>query len=163
MNKYKIIALCMIISLFLCSCSLSESSNNTNTNNVNKKNEAINDIKTKTKTTLTEEIVEISDAQKILYRKLTEYGDELYKKNEYNNYSKENDMLFISLNEMNEKYGYNIDMFVGEDGTVCDKNLSGIYFDIENKIIKPVDGEKTIPIVTTLVGCSKEERYQSEK
>ena len=92
-----------------------------------------------------------------LYTKLNEYGVALYKKKEYTSYNKMDDVYFISLNEMHKKYNYDISMFVGEDGTVCDVNKSGVYFDIDYKLI---DGEVTDgmnPLVLTLIKCSKKE------
>ena len=92
-----------------------------------------------------------------MYSKLNEYGEEIYKMKEYINYNKRNDVYFISLSDMNKMYEYDISMFVGEDGTVCDTDLSGIYFDTEHKINNNQQGDMGTPLILTLIKCSKDE------
>ncbi len=88
-----------------------------------------------------------------MFNKLFEYGEKIYATGEYTNFEIFNDMYFISLKGINERYNYNISMFVGEDGTTCNVNMSGVYFDIDYKIAK----NKNSPVIPSLVGCSKNE------
>lgn len=143
----------IIITLGLLSYNYINSSKNTNANNTASMEELTN------KDTFSNEKSDVLNNSKMasLYTKLNEYADELYKKGEYTNYHKDNDMYFISLKEMNDKYEYDISIFVGEDGTVCDTELSGVYFDTEYKILPKDTDSDTPPIMPTLIKCSKEE------
>ena len=97
-----------------------------------------------------------------LLNELSKYGLELYQSKKYTDYSKKNSMYFISLTELNSKYSYDISDFVGEDGTVCDKEESGIYFDPDN-VMKLEYTEDFPPVLPMLVGCSKDEVKDSSK
>ena len=89
-----------------------------------------------------------------LYQKLEEYGDKIYQTEDYKSFPKSNNMPFISLKELEEKYHYDIQMFKGDDGTVCDVEHSGIFFDTDH--FQKVEYEDDFyPILPSLVGCSK--------
>ena len=113
-----------------------------------------NNLKTETKK---ERIVEFSnhqselndDKMKELYLKLDNWGRQIYEKKEYLSFSKKNNMYFISLKELSEKYNYDISIFKDKKGTDCDLDVSGIYFDIDN--IRKLNME--IPLLSTLIDC----------
>lgn len=147
--------LIIIIMIGLLVYNYINSRNDNNSNNASP-TEDKNNIKYDT---FSDEKVDILEDSRmaLMYTKLNEYADELYKKQEYINYNKNNDIYFISLEEMKDKYNYDITMFVGEDGTVCDTKLSGIYFDIDYKIIPKDSSEDNPPVMPTLIKCSKDE------
>ena len=80
------------------------------------------------------------------------YGETIYATKEYENFEKKDKMYFISLKELNEKYGYDISVFKGEGGKACNAEESGIYFDIDNvNNFDLSNGFK--PILSTLADC----------
>lgn len=115
----------------------------------------INDV------TLTNEQIELDDYMNKLMEKLNEYGNTLVENNEYMKFEKQNDIYFISLMDLNEKYNYDISIFVGNDGTICDSEKSGIYFDKNQKIFKRDKNDKgiTVPI---LIGCEDYANVEEE-
>jgi len=91
-----------------------------------------------------------------LYKKLIDYGNDIYISNQHVPYPKKNNMIFISLNDLNKNFSYDISDFKGEDGTICDLDNSGIYFDIDNTLnLDYLNGAP--PVFPSLVGCSIEE------
>ena len=88
--------------------------------------------------------------------KLYVIGKEIYQNGDYKNFSKRNDLYFVSLQELHEKYSYDISGFIGDDGTQCDVELSGIYFDPDNSMNIEHEEEEDLPISPILIGCSKE-------
>ena len=84
------------------------------------------------------------------------YGKELFDNKSYEKYQKKDGLPFISLKELNDIYGYDISMFVGDDGTICNKEESGIYFDPENTMNIQYS-ENPVLVIPCLVGCSEEE------
>jgi len=98
------------------------------------------------------EIDKDSDEAK-LFNILNEYGTKMYDSKEYEKFTTKNNMYFISLNSLEEKYGYDISSFKGPDGTVCNREESGIYFDINNTLkLDLSNGFK--PVLPTLIGCN---------
>ena len=84
---------------------------------------------------------------------LNTYGEKMYDSREYESFRKKKEMYFISLNELQAKYGYDISVFKGEDGKQCNLEESGIYFDIDNTMhIDLSNGFK--PVLSTLVECT---------
>lgn len=147
----KKIAKLILIAIFMISLTACITNKKDDDNNEEPKKEEVdntnNDIQ------FSDEVVEIPENSKVdqMFIKLYEYGKEIYDKEEYKNYEIRNGMRFISLNKLSREY--DISMFVGEDGTVCDKYNSGLYFK-END--KENDGKK-LPYFPILIGCSKEE------
>ena len=70
-------------------------------------------------------------------------------------------MYFISLKQLKDNYSYDISTFKGEDGTICDVNESGIYFDISN-VMHLEYNDDFLPILPSLVKCSAEEVNNTE-
>ena len=106
--------------------------------------------------------VEKDSSKEKQFTTLDEYGNKIYEEKSYQTYPKKNGAFFISLNQLKKDFGYDVSMFIGEDGTVCDKDLSGIYFDEEGTLgITYQEGAN--PISPILVGCSKEELDSNEK
>lgn len=71
----------------------------------------------------------ISEMNDILF----EYGDTLYKNEEYKNFDFVDGQYYISLSDLKIKYNYNFDNFINEEThIVCNKETSGIYFDVNN-------------------------------
>lgn len=147
-NKIFKITLFILISVTLCACK--------SNNEIEKQpeNQPVKETITPTytddmKIKFGDEKTKLDENSKLakMFNKLSEYGKEIYDTKEYKNYKLKNDMYFISLNELSSKY--DISMFVGEDGTVCDKTNSGIYFKTAL--------EEEIPYFANLIGCSKEE------
>ena len=89
------------------------------------------------------------DKMKELYLKLDSWGRNIYEKKEYLSFTKKNNMYFISLKELSEKYNYDISIFKDQNGTYCDSDISGIYFDINNDRKINMD----IPVRSLLVDC----------
>ena len=120
----------------------------------NKENNSINDSKSETKK---ERVIEFSNDQsklnddnmKDLFLKLDSWGSKIYEKKEYLSFSKKNNMYFISLKELSEKYKYDISIFKDQKGTFCDIDVSGIYFDINNDRKINMD----TPVRAVLVDC----------
>ncbi len=84
---------------------------------------------------------------------LNTYAEKIYESKDYEQFGKKRNMYFISLNELHEKYGYDVSQFKGDDGKECNKEESGIYFDIDNTLkLDLSDGFK--PILPTLVECT---------
>ncbi len=86
-----------------------------------------------------------------LFSKLDLKGEELYNSKAYLNFTKNDDIYFISLKELSEKYNYDISEFKGEDGTICDIDKSGILFDIDNKIRNKENPDSKV--VSIIIGC----------
>ena len=155
MKKLKLSIIVFLLFFIISGCSLFEKTEineekNTNDNIENVENDETDENQ------LTPNNVELPNDSHmgILFSKLDLKGEELYDSKEYLKFSKNNDIYFISLKELNEKYNYDISIYKGEDGTICDIEESGILFDIEKKIraVKKLDK----PIVSILIGCSKE-------
>ncbi len=147
MKKIINILLLSILCLYISGC--------TNNNDQNIDSE-IPSEKQNTDIEFSKEEKEIDENSKTsqMFTKLIEYGDELYNNNNYTKYGKKDNIYFISLNNL-ESLNYDISIFVGEDGIVCDKEKSGIYFDTDNFFKNNIQGPPVIPI---LIGCSKEEQ-----
>lgn len=123
--------------------------NTNNSNNSNSNNENIFDIELSKDQVETETDYYTDN----LYTKLTEYGESIYREKEYTKYAKRNDVYFASLEEIKDEY--DVSIFVGKDGTVCNQTNSGIYFDVDKKL--GVDYGVRDPITVVLIGCSKEQ------
>jgi hypothetical protein len=63
-------------------------------------------------------------------------------------------MYFVSLKQLRDDFSYDISSFKGEDGTVCDIENSGIYFDIAN-VMNLEYTEDFIPVLPSLINCSE--------
>lgn len=141
--KKLIIILLLTVSVFSTACSKNENKDTPN------KNESPQEAK---ELIFTEEKSNIVDGSHMyeLFSKLTSYGREIYKNEEYIKYSKKDGAYFISLKELSKKY--DVSIFKGEDGTVCNQQNSGIYFDTDHVIDKNSGKEPIIPI---LISCEK--------
>ena len=62
---------------------------------------------------------------------LFDIGNQVYEKNEYKTFTKDQGMYFISLVEL-DKLGYDVSIFNRVDGYKCDFDQTGIYIDIDN-------------------------------
>lgn len=144
--KKIIIILLLAVSIFSTACSQNENKDTPN------KNESSQEEK---ELIFTEEKSDIVDGSHMyeLFDKLASYGREIYKNEEYIKYSKKDGAYFISLKELSKKY--DVSMFKGEDGTVCDQQNSGIYFDTEHVIDENSGKEPIIPI---LISCEKNQQ-----
>ena len=91
-----------------------------------------------------------------LFTSLLDFGTSIYKEKKYLYFKKVNSMYFASLKELNAKYNFDITNFTGDDGTSCDVEKSGIYFDIDN-VSKLEYTDNFLPVLPILIGCSKEE------
>ena len=89
-------------------------------------------------------------------------GTEIYKNKSYTKYEKRNEAYFISLKKLKSDFNYDISSFKGDDGTFCDIENSGIYFDVDNKMGVGFTGD-TPPVIPMLIGCSKDELYNNQK
>ena len=70
----------------------------------------------------------------------------------YRYYQKRNEVYFLSLNDLKNDFGYDISMFKNEDGTLCDVDNSGIFFDDEKKLrIDYPNGSNPISVI--IIGC----------
>ena len=85
--------------------------------------------------TISNEVIQASETQIYLFQKLYDKGKELYDDKSYLNFEKKNDIYFISLYELSNKYNFDISEFVIE-GNYCHILDSGIFFDIDNKLKK---------------------------
>ena len=158
MNKKLIkLILLVIIIIGLSACSNNKvidddvEKDNTNNNNLIGEEDTTSDLNIE----FSNVEVELEEDSKLkqMFNKLNEYGKEIYDRKEYVNYKIENSMYFASLNDLAAKY--DVSMFVGEDGTVCDKDNSGIYFNIDKNVnSKNLNKLNIIPV---LIGCSLEE------
>lgn len=101
-----------------------------------------------------EPIENINSKDAELHNKLNEYGISLYDNNKYTELSKKDEIYFASLRTLNEKYNYDISLFTGDDRKTCDIDNTGVYFDIDYKLSKKIEGQK--PIVTILIGCNNQ-------
>jgi hypothetical protein len=70
-------------------------------------------------------------------------------------------MYFASLKQLRDDFSYDISSFKGEDGTVCDIEDSGIYFDITN-VMNLEYNDDFIPVLPSLVKCSVAEINDSK-
>lgn len=103
------------------------------------------------------EKIELDKSTNELFKELYNYGVQVFDSKEYKRFDKKNNIYFISLYELNKKYDYDISNFKGSDGTVCDIDNSGIFFDIDHKI--PTNNDKDVkPVIPILIGCTKEEQ-----
>lgn len=149
MKKIYILGILLITLFSLTGCSFLEKNKNSN------KTDNVTESENGSDVTLSEEDSDENPYISNLFTVLSNYGYEIYDKQQYSSYSKENDMYFISLNQLKKDFSYEISSFKGEDGTVCDKNKSGIYFDIDNTLgIEYSEDFK--PIFPMLIGCSSE-------
>ena len=98
------------------------------------------------------EPVKIVGTYKDLLQNLLRWGSYIYNRNEYLSFGKKNNIYFISLKELNEKYSYDISIFKDGDGTACDVEESGVYFDVDD-VLGLTKGEHYEPISPALVGC----------
>lgn len=162
MNKKLIkLILVVIIVIGLSACSNNKVIDDVEKENTNNGNLVGEENNTEEDNTLDLDIefsdvkVELEEGSKLkqMFYKLNEYGKEIYDRKEYVNYKIKNNMYFISLNGLAVKY--DVSMFVGEDGTVCDKNNSGIYFNIDKKVNS--ENLNKLDIIPVLIGCSQEE------
>lgn len=96
--------------------------------------------------------IEVSEQSKALFNILSSWGKIIYEKGDYQNFSKKSNMYFISLNDLNKKYSYDISQFKDDKGNICDVNSSGIYFDSENTLQISRESDM-LPIVPSLVKC----------
>ena len=136
--KKKLLIILAILCLVITGCGKKESKPNTDqTNNDNE----IEQLETKP---------DFYDED--LFTKLTEYGESIYRTEGYTKYAKRNDIYFASLEDL--KNEYDVSIFVGDDGTVCNQTDSGIYFDIDKKL--GIDYGTSDPISAVLIGCTKE-------
>jgi len=112
---------------------------------------------------LSDEKVDIAENSEIdkMYHVLSGYGETIYKEKSYEKFEKKNDMYFISLKQLKDNYSYDISTFKGEDGTICDVNESGIYFDISN-VMHLEYNDDFLPVLPSLVKCSAEEVNNTE-
>lgn len=125
-----------------------------NDNNSNTKNDdTVNNSTNKSSDIEKETTVLTKDTNAFeLYSKLAGYGKEIYDSKKYEKYDKVDDAYFISLKSLKEDFDYDISMFKDEEGTLCDEEKSGIFFDVDHKSgVSFADGVD--PILTTLVGC----------
>lgn len=148
MNK-KIIKLILVLLLMinLSACSLNDKKED---NNDNQNNPVVDRNDNKSDDKFSDEVVEIDKNSKLgqMFDELNKYGKEIYDKNEYTKYKTKDNMYFASLSDLGTLY--DISIFVGEDGTVCNKDDSGIYF-------RSSYNEDELPYIPILIGCSKEE------
>ena len=98
------------------------------------------------------EVAEGSQTDK-MYKTLYGYGTAIYNEKKYERYEKKNDMYFVSLKQLRDDFSYDISSFKGEDGTPCDIEDSGIYFDITN-VMNLEYTEDFIPVLPSLIKCS---------
>ncbi len=106
------------------------------------------------------EIAEGSQTDK-MYKILYDYGKAIYDAKSYERLNKKNDMYFASLKQLRDDFSYDISSFKGEDGTVCDIEDSGIYFDITN-VMNLEYNDDFIPVLPSLVKCSVAEINDSK-
>ena len=151
----KIILFIMII----CSCLILTGcgSNKKDNKKDNSKEEVVN-VPDEGVVSFSDEKVDIQKGSHIekLYNTLSNYGNKIYKDKAYEGLEKKNKMYFASLRQLKEKFSYDISSFVGEDGTVCDVDESGIYFDIDNEM-KYEYNDDFLPILPSLVKCNASE------
>ena len=101
--------------------------------------------------------IDVSDYTAKLTEALLNKGVEIYMQKSYSTYSKRNGAYFISLSELEKGYNFDISIFKGQDGTVCDIDNSGIFIDVDYKIIDKEKMKNAPPVIPTLIGCSKGE------
>lgn len=128
----------------------------------NDKNEVVNESETldengRIKMKVGDDDIEVSDYTAKLTENLLNKGVEIYMQNNYSTYSKRNGAYFISLEELEEDFNYDISIFKGHDGTICDTNNSGIFIDADYKIIDKEKMKNAPPVIPTLIGCEKGE------
>ena len=87
----------------------------------------------------------------MLFDVLFKYAAEIYDKKGYSKYSKVDGMYFISLNQLSKDFKYDISMF-HEENKLCDRDLSGVSFDIDNTLNIEYSSSMK-PILPKLVGC----------
>jgi hypothetical protein len=145
--------------MIICSCLILTGcgSNKKDNKKDNSKEEVVN-VPEDTVISFSDEKVSIPEGSHLdkLYNILTNYGKKIYQDKAYEGLEKKNEMYFASLKQLKEKFSYDVSSFVGEDGTVCDVDESGIYFDIDNKMNYKYN-EDFLPILPTLVKCSASE------
>ena len=147
----------IICGVIICSCLLLTGCGSTNKEKSKPKNDII-EIPEDEGVTFTDEKIEIPEGSQLekMYSVLSEYGKTIYNNKAYENFDKKNDMYFISLQQLNTDFSYDISGFKGEDGTICDIKESGIYFDI-NHVMKLEYNEDFLPVLPSLVKCSMTE------
>ncbi len=154
----------LIICLLLVGCNkkpVPEPEKN-DTNKTIEKNETVDKNETIEKNETNLEVDLKTDKQTIssksaiatLTNLLMKKGYEIYTEKSYEKYEKKNGAYFISLAKLKEDYGFDISSFKGDDGTKCDTLNSGVYIDIDGKILTNKEVQ-SIPIVPILVGCEK--------
>ena len=102
------------------------------------------------------EYIEKDSVEGKLLSSLRNIGIEIYNGQKFTTYEKKNGAYFISLKQLSSDFGYDISEFKGKDGTVCDKELTGIYFDTEKQM--GVELGDNPPVIPILIGCSKVEK-----
>ncbi len=114
-----------------------------------------------TEVKLSQEQITIEDnsQQAICFDAIRKMGVEVFEADKYKTYEKKNGAYFINLNQFASDFGYDISIFKGEDGTECNKELSGVYFDNDH-VLRDDYGDDAPAIVPILVGCSQAELQQ---
>ena len=151
-RKINRLILLVLLVIILSACS----KNNNQQNDSSNQNNPVIEQDNETEVKLSDELVEIDKDSKLskMFDTLNKYGKEIYDKNEYTKYNIKNNMYFASLNDLSDKY--DVSIFVNEDGTVCDKDNSGIYFKINTKLDYN-NNDNELSIIPILIGCSQEE------
>ena len=93
---------------------------------------------------------------------LRKKGEEIYKAKQYTKYSERNGAYFISLEELEKDFKFDISPYKGSDGTACDKENSGLFFDVDGVMDTNRDKE-TPPIIPMLIACTQAEQPQNNK
>jgi len=146
MKKIYMIIIVIFLFLFLTGCSSSKSSKKVNTVDDHSKEASEQEGAT---------VTEDFDRDQ-LYSFLSKYGVDIFKNKQYENYPKKNGMFFISLKQLQEDFSIDISIYKGSDGTFCDVNQSGIFFDLDN-VLNLEYNDNFMPILPTLIGCSFDE------
>ncbi len=114
---------------------------------------------------LSKERIELADdsSEAKQFDTLLEYGNAIYNDGKYSTYEKKNGAYFITLKQLQSDFNYDISSFKGSDGTLCDTEMSGIYFDVDHTIGVEYQSDKN-PIAPILIGCTAEQKtVQPEK
>lgn len=84
-----------------------------------------------------EEKIELDDEQQKLFDLLYKYGKEIYEKEEYKNFQKNENDVYYATKEDLSTLGYDISSIL-ED---CDQKTPIIFFDVDNKLLDEYSAE----------------------
>ena len=160
----KKLLLILISCLLLVGCGKEEPKQPSNETNKTTEKETVKEKEYDMNITISgeEQDKEASKTKTELLGTLRKKGEEIYKAKQYTKYNKRNGAYFISLAELEKDFKYDISSYKGSDGTECDKENSGLFFDVDSVMDTNRDKE-TPPVIPMLIACTQAELPENNK